>query len=65
VFVERLWKTVKYEEIYLHAYVSVQDARDGLTRYFSFYNQRRPHRALDGKTPDSVYFNLLPQPQAA
>lgn len=65
VFVERLWKTVKYEEIYLHAYESVQDARAGLLRYFTFYNQRRPHRALDGKTPDSVYLNLLPQSQAA
>ena len=51
VFVERLWKSVKYEEIYLHAYASVQDARLGLQRYFTFYNQRRPHRSLDGKTP--------------
>jgi len=65
VFVERLWKSVKYEEIYLHAYESVQDARLGLQRYFTFYNQRRPHRALDGKTPDSVYLNLLPSSQAA
>ena len=65
VFIERLWKTVKYEEIYLHAYESVQEARQSLTRYFGFYNQRRPHRALDGKTPDSVYLNFLPQSQAA
>jgi len=65
VFVERLWKSVKYEEIYLHAYESVHDARLGLQRYFTFYNQRRPHRALDGKTPDSVYLNLLPSSQAA
>ena len=65
VFVERLWKSVKYEEVYLHAYDSVAEARQGLHRYFSFYNQRRPHRALDGRTPDMVYFAALPQPQAA
>jgi putative transposase len=65
VFIERLWKSVKYEEVYLRAYESVSEARQSLERYFSFYNQRRPHRALDGKTPDSVYFNLLPQSRAA
>jgi putative transposase len=65
VFVERLWKSVKYEEVYLHAYESVAEARQGLLSYFSFYNQRRPHRALDGQTPDMVYFAALPQPQAA
>jgi putative transposase len=57
VFVERLWKTVKYEEVYLHAYDSVSDAKSALKRYFGFYNQRRPHSALDGKTPDMAYFN--------
>jgi len=60
VFVERLWKTVKYEEIYLHGYDTVSIARHALIRYFDFYNQRRPHSTLDGKTPDSAYFNLLP-----
>jgi len=65
VFVERLWKSVKYEEVYLHAYDSVTEARRGLERYFLFYNQRRPHSSLDGRTPDMVYFNRLPQPQAA
>ena len=65
VFVERLWKSVKYEEVYLHAYDSVADARQGLGRYFLFYNQRRPHSALDRKTPDMVYFDRLHQPQAA
>jgi putative transposase len=65
VFVERLWKSVEYEEVYLHAYDSVAEARQSLQRYFSFYNQRRPHRALDGRTPDMVYFEALPQPQAA
>jgi putative transposase len=65
VFVERLWKSVKYEEVYLHAYDSVAAARQGLQRYFQFYNERRPHSSLDGKTPDSVYFDSLPIQQAA
>ncbi len=65
IFVERLWKSVKYEEVYLHAYDSVAEARQGLQQYFSFYNQRRPHASLDGRTPDMVYFAALPQPQAA
>ena len=65
VFVERLWKSVKYEEVYLHAYDSVPQARQGLERYFRFYNQRRPHSSLDGQTPDSVYFKSLPLNQAA
>jgi len=65
VFVERLWKSVKYEEVYLHAYDSVSQARQGLQRYFKFYNERRPHSSLDGKTPDSVYFDSLPIQQAA
>jgi putative transposase len=60
VFVERLWKTIKYEEVYLHAYDTVSDARAGLTRYIDFYNRLRPHRALDGMTPDAVYFDSLP-----
>jgi transposase InsO family protein len=65
VFVERIWKSVKYEEVYLHAYESVTQARQALTRYFSFYNTRRPHSSLDGQTPDTVYFNSLPQQLAA
>jgi putative transposase len=65
VFVERLWKSVKYEEVYLHAYDSVTEARQGLQRYLSFYNQRRPHSSLGGRTPDMVYFAALPQSQAA
>jgi putative transposase len=65
VFVERLWKTIKYEEVYLHAYDTVSDARAGLTRYIEFYNRRRPHRALDGMTPDAVYFDSLPVSLAA
>ena len=65
VFVERLWKSVKYEEVYLHAYDAVTEARHGLERYFQFYNQRRPHSSLDGQTPDAVYFSSLPLNQAA
>jgi len=65
VFVERLWKTIKYEEVYLHAYDTVAAAKAGLARYIDFYNRRRPHRALDGVTPDAVYFDSLPLPLAA
>ena len=60
VFVERLWRSVKYEEVYLHAYDSVSDAKSGLGKYFTKYNQHRPHSALDGKTPDEFYFDNLP-----
>jgi putative transposase len=60
VFVERLWKSIKYEEVYLRAYETVSAARAGIGRYLSFYNSRRPHRALDGKTPDAFYFGSLP-----
>jgi putative transposase len=65
IFIERLWKSIKYEEVYLHAYASVSDARAQLTRYVGFYNQRRPHRSLDGRTPDAVYFETLPRAAAA
>jgi putative transposase len=60
VFVERLWKSIKYEEVYLHAYDSVSHARAALAKYVLFYNAQRPHSSLDGQTPDSVYFNSLP-----
>jgi putative transposase len=56
VFVERLWKSIKYEEVYLYAYETVSAAQQGLERYVTFYNQTRPHRALEGQTPDAVYF---------
>ncbi len=56
VFVERLWRSVKYEEIYLHAYETPQEVNAALNRYFNFYNSRRPHQALDQRTPDAVYF---------
>jgi putative transposase len=65
VFVERLWRSVKYEEVYLHAYETVSQAREGLARYFDFYNRRRPHSKLDRLTPDQVYFDSLPLPMAA
>ena len=60
VFVERLWKSIKYEEVYLHAYETVRAAHQGLERYLTFYNQIRPHRALDGHTPNGVYVDNLP-----
>lgn len=65
VFVERLWRTVKYEEVYLKAYASVAEARESLARYFTFYNTRRPHQALDGMTPDQAYFTPQQLPAAA
>lgn len=57
VFVERLWKSVKYDEVYLRAYDSVGEARASLGRYLDFYNSLRPHSSLDRKTPDEAYFN--------
>jgi putative transposase len=60
VFVERLWRSVKYEEVYLRAYDSVSEARVSIGRYLDFYNHRRPHSSLDGATPDQAYFNPLP-----
>ena len=65
VFVERLWKSIKYEEVYLHAYESVSQAKASLTKYIGFYNTRRPHSSLDGQTPDDVYFSSLPAKLAA
>ena len=65
VFVERIWKSVKYEEVYLRAYASVADARASIGRYLDFYNRYRPHSSLDAKTPDEAYFNHLPQSAAA
>ena len=60
VFVERLWRSVKYEEVYLKAYDSVSQARASIGRYLDFYNRRRPHSSLDGMTPDQAYFTPLP-----
>jgi len=65
VFVERLWRSIKYEEVYLKAYGTVAEARASIGRYVHFYNSRRPHSSLDRKTPDQAYFNRLPQIAAA
>ena len=66
VFVERAWKSVKYEEVYLKAYASVPEARASIGKYLDFYNGRRPHQSLGRLTPDQAYFNALqPIPVAA
>ena len=65
VFVEPLWRSIKYEEIYLRTYDSVGEARASIGRYLALYNGRRPHSSLDRKTPDQAYFDRLPQTAAA
>jgi putative transposase len=65
VFVERLWKSIKYEVVYLRAYETVSAARSGIARYIDFYNSRRPHSSLDAMTPDAFYFKHLPVMQRA
>ena len=65
VFVERLWRSVKYEEVYLRAYDIVSEARTSIGRYLDFYNSGRPHSSLDRRTPDQAYFNALPHVAAA
>jgi putative transposase len=66
VFVERVWKSVKYEEVYLKAYANVPEARASIGKYLDFYNGRRPHQSLGRQTPDQAYFNALqPIPVAA
>ena len=65
VFVERFWRSIKYEEVYLRAYENVPEARHSIGRYLEFYNGRRPHTALDRRTPDQAYFNPLPLRTAA
>jgi len=54
--VERLWRTIKYEQVYLHAYASMVDAKTHLKEYLVFYNSIRPHQSHDGMTPDLIYF---------
>ena len=65
VFVERLWRSIKYEEVYLRAYDNVSDARASLGRYLDFYNRTRPHSSLAARTPDRAYFDTLPLLAAA
>jgi len=64
-FVERLWRSVKYEDVYLKAYASIAEARQGLGEYFEFYNRQRRHQSLDRRTPDDVYWSTLPQKEVA
>jgi len=56
-FNERLWRSVKYEEVYINEYETVRDAKEGIGRYMSFYNHERPHQLLNYKTPAEVYFD--------
>jgi putative transposase len=65
VFIERLWKTVKYNEVYLKAYESISHARKELTKFFDRYNMRRPHQGLNDRTPDEVYWSTLPRAKDA
>jgi putative transposase len=65
VFVERLWRSVKYEDIYLHAYETLREVKAALASYFSFYNARRPHQNLDYRTPDEMYFGTNEMKKAA
>jgi len=65
VFIERLWRSVKYEDVYLKAYSSITEVREGLKEYFEFYNLRRRHQSLDRRTPDDVYWSTLPKIQVA
>jgi putative transposase len=65
VFVERLWRSVKYEEVYLYAYDSVSQAKAGLAKYFTLYNTRRPHSSFNGIPPDQTYFGNLPEIRTA
>jgi putative transposase len=65
VFVERLWRSVKYENIYLHAYENPSAVKAGLKGYFAFYNNRRPRSGINDQTPNKAYFNLQPLPMAA
>jgi putative transposase len=65
VFIERFWRSIKYEEVYLHGYDGVAEARQSIGRYLEFYNGRRPHSALDQRTPDQAYFDWRPLRTAA
>ena len=64
VLIERLWRSIEYEEVYRHAYENVSQTRNGIGRYIEFYNTRRPHSSLQVRTPDVVYFDALPRRSA-
>jgi len=65
VYIDRLWRSVKYEEVYLHAYDTVSDSRAGIGKYCDVYNRRRPHSSSKRKTPDQVYYSQQPLTLAA
>ncbi|PID44206.1 MAG: hypothetical protein CSB48_02580 [Proteobacteria bacterium] len=65
MFIERLWRSVKYEEVYLKAYDTVNHLRQSLKKYFHFYNAKRPHQGCDGKAPDEVYYQQEEKPATA
>jgi len=65
IFIERLWRSLKYEEVYLHAYDTVAEAQKGIGNWMRFYNMVRRHQGLDDQTPNSVYFGGLDMPLAA
>jgi putative transposase len=65
VFIERLWRSVKYDEVYLKAYESIAEARRGIGNYFELYNTRKRHQGLDNRTPDAVYWATLPEAKEA
>ena len=64
VFIERLWRSIKYEDVYLHVHESVSQALAGIGRYIQLYKTRRPHSSLQARTPEVVHFNSLPRPPA-
>ena len=61
IFTERLWRSVKYEEVYLAEYATPREVRSGLSRYLSFYNEERPHQALGNRTPAQLYTKGYPE----
>ena len=64
IFTERLWRSVKYEEVYLHDYQTVREANEGISKYLVFYNQERPHQSLDYWTPVEVYITTVTKKQS-
>ena len=65
VYVERLWRSLKQEEVYRRAYETVSEARKGIADYLRYFNEERPHQGLDNRTPDDVFYKRKPLPRAA